>query len=88
MLLLDYTTQFKKDIKKVKTSGKNITKLTEVIDLLVDEKPLLKKHRDHSLIGDYLGCRECHIEPDWLLIYQVISGRLVLSRTGSHSELF
>ena len=88
MLQLDYTTQFKKDIKKINKSGKNIKKLTEVIDLLVDEKPLPQKYRDHSLIGNYIGCRECHVEPDWLLIYQIVSRRLVLSRTGSHSQLF
>jgi mRNA interferase YafQ len=88
MLRLDYTTQFKKDIKKINKSGKNIKKLTEVIDLLVDEKPLPQKYRDHSLIGNYIGCRECHVEPDWLLIYQIVSRRLVLSRTGSHSQLF
>jgi len=57
--------QFRKDYRKLKSSGKDLTKLALVIDTLAAEKPLLESFRDHSLIGDYVNCRECHISPDW-----------------------
>ena len=85
-----FTNQFKKDIKLAKRQGKNIDKLFSVVDILASGEALPAKYRDHDLSGDYRGCRECHIEPDWLLIYEIDNGLLilVLNRVGSHSELF
>lgn len=90
MLTIEYHKSFKKDYKRVKKQGYNITKLETVISLLANEQQLPEFYRDHALKGDYEGFRECHIQPDWLLIYRVEKGRLVLalSHTGSHSELF
>ncbi len=87
---LDFTSKFKKDIKLLKKQGKNIEKLYEIINILAYGEELDAKYRDHNLIGNYKGYRECHIEPDWLLIYKVMENILILtlSRTGSHSELF
>ena len=87
---LDFTSKFKKDIKLLKKQGKNIEKLYEIINILACGEELDVKYRDHNLIGNYKGYRECHIEPDWLLIYKVMENILILtlSRTGSHSELF
>jgi len=82
------TTQFKKDFKRIKKSGKNILKLQEVVDKLFHDKILESKYRDHVLTGNYHGYKECHIESDWLLIYQSSTTELVLVRTGSHAELF
>lgn len=90
MYKLITTTQFKKDLKRIKKRGLNLQKLQEVLTQLINNQSLDPKHRDHSLTGNYIGFRECHIEPDWLLIYAVDKGQLVLvaSRTGSHSDLF
>ena len=87
---LDFTSKFKKDVKLLKKQGKNIEKLYEIINILASGEELDAKYRDHNLIGNYKGYRECHIEPDWLLIYKVMQNILILtlSRTGSHSELF
>jgi mRNA interferase YafQ len=90
---LKKTSQFKKDKKRIKGSGRyDWNKLLEVVKCLMQDEPLQPKHRDHDLSGEYAGVRECHIMPDWLLIYDktsdVDSGELVLIRTGSHSELF
>lgn len=87
---LDFTSKFKKDVKLLKKQGKNIEKLYEIINILAYGEELDAKYRDHNLIGNYKGYRECHIEPDWLLIYKVMENILILtlSRTGSHSELF
>ncbi len=82
------STQFKKDYKRVKKSGKNIAELRQVINKLATDENLEPKYRDHALVGNYSGCRECHIEPDWLLIYKNSIIELALIRTGSHSELF
>lgn len=85
-----FTGQFKKDLKLAKKQGKDTTELFQVIDKLANGEVLEVKYRDHSLSGKYKGCRECHVEPDWLLIYEIDDGILVLMlyRTGSHSELF
>ena len=85
-----FTNQFKKDIKLAQKQGKDIEKLFSVVNILANGKTLPAKFRDHDLTGDYKGCRECHIEPDWLLIYEKDSGLLILmlNRVGSHSELF
>lgn len=85
-----FTTRFKKDLKLAKKQGKNTDELFAVIDKLANGEALEAKYRDHELGGNYKGCRECHVEPDWLLIYEVDCGILVLMlyRVGSHSELF
>lgn len=80
----------KKDLKLAKKQGKSMDKLFSVIEQLANGQALEDKYRDHDLSGNYKGCRECHITPDWLLIYEVIDEVLVLMlyRAGSHSELF
>ena len=88
MLLLVRKSRFKKDYKKLKSSGKDLNKLRVVIALLVQGNDLPPKNRDHFLIGKYKDFRECHIEPDWLMIYKLTPTELILVRTGSHSELF
>lgn len=80
--------RFKKDFKKLPSSGRDITKLANVIRSLANDEPLPPHNRDHALTGNYVGHRECHISPDWLLIYKVDDNDLILVRTGSHSELF
>ena len=90
MLELQYEKSFKKDFKRMLKRGCNQKHLKDVLSLLVEQKPLPEKYKDHNLSGNYKGCRECHIEPDWLLIYKVYNDKLVLvlTRTGSHSDLF
>lgn len=85
-----FTNQFKKDLKLAKKQGKTLSKLLTVIELLANGETLDMKYRDHALTGDYSGTRECHIEPDWLLVYEIRNNVLilVLYRLGSHSELF
>ena len=85
-----FTNQFKKDLKLAKKQGKDIERLYAVIEKLADDEPLEQKYRDHDLNGNYKGCRECHVEPDWLLVYEVMDDVLVLMlyRVGSHSTLF
>lgn len=84
------TNQFVKDVKLAKKRGKDIDKLFFVIDKLSNGEKLDQKFRDHDLGGNFKGCRECHIEPDWLLVYEIFDDCLVLvlNRTGSHSDLF
>ena len=83
-----WTGQFKKDYKRARKQNKNIDKMREVIELLIQKKPLPAKYRDHKLTGYKKEHRDCHIEPDWLLIYSIDGDDLILERTGSHSELF
>lgn len=85
---LSQTNQFKKDIKRLEKRGKDIGKLKSVIDLLIAQQPLPPKNRDHQLSGNWAGHRDCHIEPDWLLIYKLLEDELRLERTGTHSDLF
>ena len=85
---LSQTSQFKKDIKKQLRNGKNQQKLLEVIELLLSENPLPEKNKDHPLKGNWKGRRDCHIEPDWVLIYKISKDELLLERTGTHSDLF
>lgn len=87
---VQFTNQFKKDVKLAKKQGKDLEKLYAVVEKLAEGERLEAKFRDHSLSGNYNSCCECHIEPDWPLIYEIIDGVLVLmlNRTGSHSELF
>lgn len=84
------TSHFKKDYKKAKKRGRNIDLLNEVILKLANGEPLPEAMRDHALSGDWDGFRECHIQPDWLLVYRLEDDVLVLTltRTGSHSDLF
>ena len=83
-----YTNQFKKDYKRVKKQRKDITKLRTVIDKLAAKERLDVKYKDHPLAGKWQGYRDCHLEPDWMLIYKLAKDLLILERTGSHSELF
>ncbi len=85
---LHYTTQFKKDYKKIKKQKKCLDKLKSVIETLVAGQLLDTTYRDHQLSGNWKGHRDCHIEPDWILIYRITSDDLYLERTGSHAELF
>lgn len=84
------TTKFQKDLKRVQRRGYDLSLLTEIIRKLADGEPLPEKNRDHSLNGDYIGCRKCHVTSDWLLIYEVYGDDLILylTRTGTHSDLF
>ena len=90
MLTIKYHTMFKKDFKRIKKRGYDISRLEKIVEVLANEVPLPEQFKDHNLSGNYNGFRECHIAPDWLLIYQVNNNELVLvlSRTGSHSDLF
>lgn len=90
MLEINVTHQFLKDLKVAKKRGLDIDKLNEVVRLIAEEQKLPDKNKDHKLIGDYVGCRECHIQPDWLLVYAVEKSVNILNliRTGSHSDLF
>lgn len=90
MLKLRYTRQFKKDFKKAKKRGLPMEELKIVLDILASEKPLPPSYHDHSLLGEYASFRECHIRPDWLLIYRIHEEvmELIAQRTGSHSDLF
>jgi mRNA interferase YafQ len=83
-----YTRQFEKDIKKASKRGKNLEKLKIIARALIEGQMIDPIHRDHALVGDYSGRRECHIESDWLLIYKIEKDRIIFERTGSHSDLF
>lgn len=85
-----FTSKFRKDIKLAHKKGKNIDKLFSVVESIANDDKLDARYRDHELSGDFAGFRECHIEPDWLLIYRKDSERIILYllRTGSHSDLF
>lgn len=89
-LRIAFTSTFKKDIKLAKKRKKNLDALFEVIETLAKGETLPERNRDHALSGNWRGTRECHVEPDWLLIYEKNDDALVLSciRTGSHSDLF
>ena len=83
-----YARQFEKDVKRMRKRGKDLGKMKAVILDLIAEKPLDERYRNHALIGSYRGRRECHIEPDWLLIYKLASDEIIFERTGTHSDLF
>ena len=89
---IDFTSNFKKQYKKIKKQGKDLNKLYEIIEKLANGEELESKYKNHNLINDkkYKECKELHIEPDWLLIYQIKDSELILLLfgTGSHSELF
>ena len=90
MCSIQFTNQFKKDLKLAQKQGKDLDKLFEVINILANGEKLDTKFKDHDLSGSYKGTRECHIEPDWLLIYEIDNNALILMlyRLGTHSELF
>lgn len=89
---IDFTNVFKKQIKKINKQGKDLNKIKNIVKKLASDIKLEEKHKDHALIDDkyFKNCRECHIEPDWLLIYQYQDDKLILLlvETGSHSDLF
>ena len=88
MLKLIYQQRFKKELKKSKKRGNNIGKLKTIITSLLNEDHLPEKNCNHKLKGDFEGCWECHIEPDWLLIYKKTPTEIILVRTGTHADLF
>lgn len=90
MRKIEYHLSFKKDYRRIVKRGYDVSKLTEALEMLVAEKELPPKYKDHELKGDYVGFRECHITPDWLLVYKISGDNLILylMRTGTHSDLF
>ena len=88
MKTLSQTTRFLRDVKRMRKRGKDITKLEAVVRKLAYGEVLDPKHRDHPLHGIWSGSRDCHVEPDWVLIYTADSTSLRLERTGTHSDLF
>jgi len=87
-LNIHYTTQFKKDSKRLKKQNKDLSKLKAIIEKLTSGHPLETIYCDHPLTGNWKNHRDCHIEPDWLLIFRITSEDLYLERTGTHSDLF
>ena len=88
MLTPIFTGSFKKDRRLMTKRGRDMDKLTDVMKLLVNERPLLPKHCNHPLQGNYKGKWECHVEPDWLLVYRKAGQEVIFYRTGTHSDLF
>lgn len=84
------TSKFKQDLKTANKRGYDLSLLQDVLEILASGEPLPEKYRDHNLLGKYKDCRECHITPDWLLIYEISESQMILylTRTGSHSDLF
>jgi mRNA interferase YafQ len=87
-LSLRYTSAFKRDFKRAEKQGRDTARLRVVLELLVAQTPLPEKCRDHDLGGEWKGTRDCHLAPDWLLLYRIEGGELILIRLGSHSEVF
>lgn len=87
---ISITNQFKKDLKLARKQGKNEDKMWEIVERLANGEELEEKYKDHNLVGEYAGYRECHIFPDWLLVYKKKEDLLILLlyRLGSHSDLF
>jgi mRNA interferase YafQ len=83
-----YTRQFERDLRKAAKRGKNLEKLKIIVRTLIVGWKLDPLHRDHQLVGNYVGRRECYIEGDWLLIYKIEEERIIFERTGSHADLF
>jgi len=88
MLSIRPTARFKKDLLKASRQGKNIQNLQKILERLATPEPLPPRHRDHKLKGEWRDFRECHIEPDWLLIYTITDFELRPARLGTHAELF
>lgn len=83
-----YATQFKRDYKRIKKQNKDLSKLRTVVEKLASAQRLDLKYLDHQLSGEWKGHKDCHLEPDWILLYRITQDELILERTGSHSELF
>ena len=90
MLEIKFTPQMKRDMKRMQKRGKDMDKMTNVLAILAEGRKLPPKHKDHPLKGSMNHLRECHIEPDWLLLYRIVEDRLILSctATGTHDDLF
>lgn len=90
MYRIEFTAEMKRNVKLMKKRGKDISKLTAVLDLLASGNPMPEQYKDHSLSGNLKDFRECHIEPDWLLMYQIYEDVLILTATatGTHADLF
>lgn len=89
MLTIKYQTAFKKDYKRIKKRGYDTRLLEKIVGILAEGKPLPAEYKDHNLSGNYKGCRECHISPDWLLVYEIMEKELLLylTRMGTHSDI-
>ena len=85
-----YTGRFKRDVKTMQKRGKDMQKLKELMELLIEQLPLEPRHRDHSLSGPWNGHRDCHVDPDWVLIYKIVfeENEIRFERTGTHADLF
>jgi mRNA interferase YafQ len=88
MKVIQRTSQFKKDVKRLQKRGKDMVLLKDIILRLASNQSLEAKYRDHALVGNYYGTRECHINPDWLLLYRISEDDLILIRTGTHADPF
>ena len=88
MLKPIYLRSFEREIAKAKKRGLDMSKIKDLIEDLINEKPLAAKHKNHKLKGDFIGYWECHIEPDWLLVYKKDDRHIYFARTGTHSDLF
>jgi mRNA interferase YafQ len=88
MLRVVLTKQFVKDYRRQVRRGNHIEKLDSIMSMLIEERQLPSKFRDHKLVGNFVGCRECHVEPDWLLVYSILEGYLYFERTGTHADIF
>ena len=88
MLRPSFTTRFRRDLRRMRRRGKDAGKFKMAARLLVGKEALPPHYRDHKLVGPFRGRRECHIEPDWLLVYKLTEGEVIFERTGTHSDLF
>ncbi len=88
MLNVRQMNSFKRDLKRLRKSQLDLPKLDNVVGVLALKQPLEPRNKDHSLVGNWKGYRECHVAPDWLLIYVIVNDELWLVRTGTHSDLF
>ena len=88
MRTIRYSGKFKQDVRRLKKRGNDLKKLRVVIEQLVNAEELAARYQDHPLQGNYAGARDCHISPDWVLIYAIVENELRLIRTGTHSDLF
>lgn len=88
MLSISRKKKFEQDVERAKRRSRDLSKLKTVLKYLVEQVPLPQSYRDHPLKGEFNDCRECHLEPDWLLIYSIDGNNLILLRTGTHSDLF
>ena len=90
MLKIQFSAAFKKDYKRLKKRGYNLAVLDHAIAIIASGEKLPESYRDHALVGNYIGCHECHIASDWLLVYEIIENNLILylTRTGTHSDIF